>query len=214
MRYWFVVVFIVVGISSYAQSDIRQEWRNAKKIKVDAMGFAAQFPAVLVGLEYPLKDNANALEHELGIIFSAGSQNQALKTSNGIRTSHTFLLYGDRRDYVIGIGAHYRQLNISGDFTVCAESNPNGGCAYFRLFDEEPIRTQRIAPYLRLRRMTYLRNNVTMSFGVDLGRSFQKVTNDIFEEENLSLENRIFGLNLDQSSEVYFRLQMHFIVKI
>ena len=216
MRYWLVVVFIAIGFSSNAQQgDIRAEWGAAKKLKLDAMGVVSQFPALIIGYEYPLKDQAYAVEHELGAIFSAGSSIESIQKTSGLVTNHTFLLYGDNRNYIFGLGAHFKQLNISGDHTICVGSDTqNGDCAFFRLFDEEPLRVQRLAPYLRLRRMTYLRNNITFSFGVDLGRYFQRITNDIFDDDSIRLETRIIGLEVQRKSGIFFRAHAQFNIKI
>lgn len=213
MRYTFLIILLTASLSSFGQSDIRADWRGSTKVKIDLLGLADIYPAVLVGVEYPLRDRAYALEHELGPIFNSGGSQ--FDQTAGFKTAHTFMMYFDRIDYVIGLGVLFRQLNLSGDITVCAANNDDGsgGCAYFRLFDET-IRHQRIAPYFRVRRMLYARNSVTVSFGLDIGRHFQWVTNDAFKNDNLILQNRVFEQNLNQNSDIFFRAHAQFVVRL
>lgn len=216
MKYWLIIIACLWSFSSDAQieSELRAEWRSSKKIKLDVLGIGAQFPTLLFGLEYPLKDQSFAVEHELGPIFNSSTQSDDFENTSGLYTSHTLLLYGDKRDYVIGIGAHYRLLDITG-LTACAGDDDDfGQCAYFQLLDEEPVRVQRIAPYLRLRRMTYLRNSVTFSFGVDIGRYFQRIDSDAIASDSFTVETRALGPDLAKGSGIYFRAHAHFIIKI
>lgn len=233
LKYLFITLLLSLSFNAIAQEEDRKTWvekiqdriekRQAKieensliwstrsKIKVDLLNILGDYPSIIFGFEYPINQSELSIEHEFGPIINLANSIKDVDRISGFKTSHTALL--NNGPFSFGVGVHYRLLNLEGNLTACSQDEFNN-CNYWRLF-EDKVQSQRIAPYIRLR-MNVPFNKVGVSFGMDIGRQFQKFLNDEFSSENLRLQDlRAFQIyDLNNRSTRYFRVIAQLMFKL